>query len=118
MTYLKGIQYKSNEYARTQAELDADLADLTPVDALAKMADNSNIAIYLEDAEFIEMQDDRVADEEMVRKPRGLEQSEQFCDRLKELIEYLQYLRRDWERMNTFSSRLTRRAQVAEDFPK
>jgi hypothetical protein len=115
MGTLENVQNHGETYRDMQADLDADFASLTPVDALAKLAENPNVAIHLDDANFINMQNFRVADEDIVRDIRALRKPEEFCKRLAKMLQYLQYLRRDWEWMNDTASRLTG-TPVAIDF--
>jgi hypothetical protein len=115
MATLESVQNHSEAHRAMQADVDADFVSLTPIDALAKLAENPNVAIHLDGANFIDMQNFRVADEDKVRDIKALGKPEEFCKRLAKMLEYLQDLRRDWEWMKGTASRLTG-APVKVDF--
>jgi hypothetical protein len=92
-----GEQYKNDiaKFLEIQDEINADFKDLKPVDALSKISENQYVAIYL--PALRELQDFRVADEQIVRSLKRMDKPDQFCERMKEMQKYLQYLIRFWE---------------------
>ena len=93
--YAERVQDGKN-HEEIQAWISESFANLRPLDAFVKIAENEKVTIHLDNNEIFKIQDYRIADEATVSDIKRLNKPEDFCKRLHRMRDYLENLGKYW----------------------